>query len=125
MRITTWNCNRAFRKKFHFLADLGSDLAIVQECESPVKAGGKYGEWAENHIWSGRNMNSGLGIFASKEVGLRKLDWPDGALELFIPCVVNESFILVAVWTKQSKTTSYSYIGQLWKYIQQHKQALW
>ena len=124
MRITTWNCNGAFRRKFGYIADLRSDIAIVQECEDPIKAGGEYKEWAENYIWIGTNKNKGLGVFAKKHVILRKLDWHDSALELFIPCAVNESFKLLAVWTQHAKSQPYRYIGQLWKYLQVHKQAL-
>ena len=124
MKIVTWNCNGAFRRKFHLVADLGADIAVVQECEDPSKAGGAYEKWAENHIWIGKNRNSGLGVFAKNQINLQKLDWNDSALELFIPCIVNNDFKLLAVWTKQGNSHDFRYIGQLWKYLQLHKQAL-
>jgi exonuclease III len=124
MKIITWNCNGAFRKKYNLIADLGADIVVVQECEDPSKAGGEYEAWASNHIWVGKNKNSGLGVFASNQIALQKLDWNDDNLELFLPCSVNEKFNLLAVWTKQSPSRRLRYIGQLWHYIQQNKQVM-
>jgi exonuclease III len=124
MKIITWNCNRAFRKKFNLIADLGADIVVVQECEDPRRAGGEYEAWAGNHLWVGKNKNSGLGVFASKQISLQKLDWKDDNLEFFLPCNINQKFNLLAVWTKQANSPNFGYIGQLWKYMQLHKREL-
>jgi endonuclease/exonuclease/phosphatase family metal-dependent hydrolase len=55
---------------------------------------------------------------------LQKLDWNDDNLELFLPCRIDEKFNLLAVWTKQSSSRRLRYIGQLWHYIQQNRQAM-
>lgn len=35
MRIITWNCNGAFRKKYEHLIPYNDDLLIIQKCENP------------------------------------------------------------------------------------------
>lgn len=51
MKIITWNCNGALRKKFESLLDFDADLIIVQECENPAESKDKkYLDWAENYL---------------------------------------------------------------------------
>jgi len=42
MRLITWNCDRAFRRKQHELLNLEPDVVVVPECENPE---GK-GDWS-------------------------------------------------------------------------------
>ena len=37
MKIMTWNCQGAFRKKAEFILPLRPDILVVQECEHPDK----------------------------------------------------------------------------------------
>jgi exonuclease III len=65
MKIVSWNCNGAFRKKFESLDYLQADILIIQECEDPKKSKDTpYINWASNYLWVGNNKNSGLGVFA-------------------------------------------------------------
>lgn len=120
MRIVSWNCNGALRKKLGQLLKLDADIYIIQECEDPSQCNDShYKAWAENYRWIGKSKNKGLGIFCKKEILLTPLEWEADGLESFLPCKVNDTFTLLAVWTTNQE--SFSYIGQLWKYLQKHK----
>lgn len=76
MKIVTWNCNGAFRKKIENISDFNADLYIIQECENPIESRHKeYIKWANNYLWIGDTKNKGLGVFAKPEIELQKLDW--------------------------------------------------
>jgi exonuclease III len=125
MHILTWNCNGALRKKLDALARLDFDVAVIQECEDPDRSTSTlYKSWAKNYLWSGTNKNKGVGVFAAPGTSLVPVDLDQGQLELFLPCRINDSFLLVASWTRQANSPTFQYIGQLWKFIQAHRTAL-
>lgn len=125
MKVLTWNCNRAFRKKYHFIEQFDADILIIQECEDPARCkDASYQEFASNYLWIGTNKNFGLGIFAKDGIKLDMLEWDAGRLELFLPCRVNDEFNLLAVWTKHAVSPTFQYIGQMWKYLQEHKRSM-
>ncbi len=129
MKIITWNCNGAFRKKFEYISDLNADIYIIQECENPIESkDDKYQEWAKNYIWIGDNKNKGLAVFAKPEIRLEKLEWTNQYREHFVkhflPCKINEDFNLLAIWTHRNNSPNFGYIGQLWKYLQINKDKL-
>lgn len=131
MKLITWNCNGAFRNKNHLFDEYDYDILIVQECENPSQSNKQYQDWAKNYLWIGNNKNKGLGVFCKENIKLEKLDWSDinpnyknEQLESFLPCLVNDEIILIAVWTKKANSEVFGYIGQMWKYLQLHKEKL-
>ncbi len=122
MKIVTWNCNGALRKKYDALDAFDADLLVVQECEDPAQSTKAYAEWAGNYLWTGGSKNKGLGVFPKKGISIEKLDWPDDGLQQFLPCRVNDQFNLLAVWTMHSPI--FQYIGQFWKYLQLNKERI-
>lgn len=129
MKIVTWNCNGALRKKFEQLSSLNADIYIIQECENPAHTShAGYINWATNHLWIGDSKNKGLGIFASRNIELIPLDWPNTyqghSVKHFLPCTVAGNFDLLAVWAHQNNSPTFEYIGQLWKYLQVNKGKL-
>jgi len=124
MKIISWNCNGALRKKYNSLERFNADLWIIQECENPSESTKAFKEWASNYLWLGENKNRGIGIFAFSDIKLEKLPWNDNNLQSFLPCKVNGSLNLIAVWTKHAKSPNFRYIGQLWKYMQLHKKKM-
>ena len=123
MKIISWNCNGAFRKKFDRISDLGADIYVIQECEDPARTSDKkYKEWSNNHLWIGDSKNKGLGIFAKSDIKLQLLDWSnkfrDHSVKYFLPCSVGDKFQLLGVWTHRNNSPNFGYMGQFWKYLQ-------
>lgn len=132
----SWNCNGALRKKTDRLDALEADALIIQECENPAGSTIAFRKWAGEYNWIGNNKNRGLGVFSRTGIRIQRLNWSGtfevtgfrtaGApptwrtedLELFLPLRLNDTFNLLAVWTKGGD--AFGYIGQLWRYLQIH-----
>ncbi|MGN8225263.1 endonuclease/exonuclease/phosphatase family protein [Gracilimonas sp. BCB1] len=142
MKIVSWNCNGALRKKVKQLEQLDADIYIVQECEDPKRSTIKFSDWAGNYLWNGDSKNKGIGVFAKKNNKIRKLNWDDSFslndlntkspatkwktadLKLFLPFNLNGKYSVLAAWTKGSRDHTFGYIGQLWKYLKIHRKDL-
>lgn len=125
IRLITWNCNGAFRRKFQKIAALDADILVIQECEDPARSNDTaFQAFAQNHIWIGPTKNKGIGIFARPEIELAQVHLPLEPLELFLPLVINGQWPLLACWTRYANSPNFAYIGQLWKLLQQHKAFL-
>ena len=119
LRVVTWNCNGALRRKWPQLTALQADVCVIQECEDPSACrDDAYRAWARRHLWTGTGSKRGLGVFVAGRHRLERVDLPHDPLELFLPCRV-DGWPLLAVWTKAS-SPSFRYIGQLWKFLQLH-----
>jgi len=138
MRIVSWNCNGALRRKTNELDALNADLLVIQECEDPRQSIQSYLDWSGKFAWCGSNKNKGIGIFARNNTHLSPLPWnkrykvpgaPNASmhaswmtndLKEFAAVRINDKFNLVGVWTKQAPNGTFGYAGQLWKYLQSH-----
>ena len=124
MRIVTWNCNGAFRRKFEPIEALDADILVIQECEDPAQSSENYRSWAGRYLWKGYGKNKGIGIFLRKGRSLAPLDWPGDGYELFLPTRVDGEFDVLGVWTQGAAPPGYGYIGQFWNYLQVNKSRL-
>lgn len=125
MKIISWNCNGALRKKLRAIKHLEADILVIQECEDPKHStDNEYKAWASNYLWLGVSKNKGLGVFAKPDIKLTQYPLDLGRLESFIPCVINDQIFLLAVWTRQANSPTFGYIGQMWKYLSQFKSTL-
>lgn len=125
IRFVTWNCNGALRKKWEHLARLAPDIAVIQECEDPsLSKDAAYQTWAGRYLWDGLTKNKGIGVFAATGVLLTPVPLDTKPLELFLPCLVNDEWPLLATWTRQANSPNFGYIGQLWKFLQAHREFL-
>ncbi len=124
MRIVTWNCAGALRRKTAAIDALGADVLVVQECEDPARSGPDYAEWAGSHAWTGILKHKGIGVFARNGATIEILDWDDGGLAHFLPVRIDGRLDLLAVWTQAVVPSTWSYIGQFWQYLQRHRARL-
>ncbi len=121
MKLITWNCNGAFRRKLAYLAKFNADILIIQECEDPSQSkDAEYRAWTQNYIWVGNSKNRGLGVFAQDSSALEKLkfDYSFGeqGLKWFIPFRY-KNFEIIAIWTQNTVNRDFRYIGQLYKFL--------
>jgi exonuclease III len=126
MKIVSWNCQMAFRKKAHLIQTMKPDILVIPECEHPDKLVG-LGLHPTSSLWYGNNKNKGLGIFSFGNYEMNMLDIHDKEIEIVCPVMVTSGFAqfaLLAVWAQQSKDWDYRYIGQVWKAIHYYKKLL-
>ena len=124
MHIISWNCNGAFRKKYKHLIEYNCDIMIIQECENPnlVEYSKEFKLLMPNFIWVGDNKNKGLAVFSKYK--LNDNLWDSGGNKYFISCKVNDEFHLLGVWCHHANSTTFQYIGQMWKYMQINKENM-
>jgi exonuclease III len=123
LKILSWNCNGAMRKKLDLVDSFKADIIVIQECEDPTRSTDEiYKKWAgDNYFWIGENKNKGLGLFAKSEYQLKKLEWKAPKLRYFISCSVNDSFNIIGLWCHLDVKSNFHYIGQFSKYMKLHK----
>src|SRR5258705_12166459 len=107
MKIITWNCNMAFRKKAGIILKHKPDILIVPECEHPDKLKFNF-ETPEptGMLWFGNNQHKGLGIFSYTNFKLRVLKNHNKNLQLIVPFSAtngNLDFTLLAIWSNNPK----------------------
>lgn len=128
MKITTWNCNMAFRKKAEFILAHQPDILIVPECENPEKLIFSDGVPKPTAtIWHGSNPNKGLGVFSYSHYKLKLLDCHNPDFKNILPIAVTGgkvNFILFAVWANNPGDKDGVYVTQVWKAIHYYEELL-
>ena len=116
MKILSWNCNMAFRKKADIINTYEPDIAVIPECESKdIFEKNKVDLKYKSFIWHGKNRNKGLGVFSFGDCTLELLDHNE-EYEYILPIQVKQNgreFILFVVWTQFVNKSLYdSYVVQ-------------
>lgn len=111
MRIVTWNCNQAFRRKQQRLLEYDPDIAIVQECENPSTKG----EWSEftDWRWVGDDDNQGLAVFTRNDLTIESVTQIDEANHFLF--VETGAIDVLGVWAMNDEDNpAQRYIGQVY-----------
>lgn len=128
MKIVTWNCNMAFRKKADFILTHNPDIVIVPECEHPdnlifqtttIKPTGQ--------LWFGTNKHKGLGIFSYNGFTLKLRKTHNPEFRMIVPILVKSkelTFTLYAVWANNPDDPDGQYVEQVWKAINYYNKHL-
>jgi exodeoxyribonuclease-3 len=128
MRIITWNCNMAFRKKAAIILKHKPDILIVPECEHPDKL--KFGDGTpkpEDILWFGNNANKGLGIFSYSQFKFKLRKTHDPRFQTIIPIAVTGGqfdFTLYAIWAWNPTDPDGRYVEQIWKALHHYDKHL-
>jgi exodeoxyribonuclease III len=121
MKIITWNCNMAFRKKAQFILKYKPDILIIQECEHPDKLLFSTGtKKPSDTLWFGKNKNKGLGIFSYGDARFTVIGNHNQDLQTIVPIAVTGgqlSFNLLAIWANNPTDKDGQYIEQVWKAV--------
>lgn len=121
MKIITWNCNMAFRKKAGLVLQHKPDILVVPECEHMDKLNFEtHGIIPSDMCWFGDNPNKGLGIFAFNNFRLKLRRNHNRLFKLVIPLIVsneNMEMNLFAVWANNPADPDGQYVEQVWKAI--------
>jgi exodeoxyribonuclease-3 len=117
MKLMTWNCQGAFRKKYPRVAEIGPDLAVIQECEQPERIPWKFGQKPTAMLWFGQSPTKGLGIFSWTNLTFQALETYDTSLRYCIPIQVTSpfQFHLLAVWAMDHLKDAHSYSAQVYQ----------
>lgn len=128
MKLITWNCQMAFRKKHHAILALKPDILVVPECENKEKLQfGKLTPEPIDFFWYGKNPHKGIGVFSYADYRFQLLDIFNPEFEYVLPLKVTgkQNFNLIAIWAMPNKTNRRQrYIGQVWSGLNYYQQLL-
>lgn len=128
MKIITWNCNMAFRKKATYILVHQPDILIIPECENIEKL--KFAKdvpLPTDILWYGTNQNKGLGVFSYSDYRFELLDCHNPEFKNVLPIAVTKgkvNFILFAVWANNPQDKDGQYVTQVWKAINYYEKLL-
>ena len=125
MKIITWNCNMAFRKKVNMVLQYQPDLLVIPECEHADKI--IFPRPPTSAIWYGDNPHKGVGVFSFGNYKLELLGCYDPSFKTILPIAVsgdNINFTLFAIWANNPHDKGNQYIGQIWKAIHHYQHLI-
>lgn len=129
MKLITWNCQGAFRKKVDTILKYQPDILVVQECEHPDKlAFGKVMPQPNDFYWYGNNIHKGIAIFSYSDYKIELISDFNPEFRYVLPFKVSghgQDFTLFAIWAMDDKKNrEANYIGQVWQAINYYSKLL-
>jgi len=129
MKLISWNCQGAFRKKAEIILPHKPDIVVVQECECPDKL--RFSSATQRPTdfnWYGDNIHKGIGIFSYSDYRFELLEIFNPEFRYILPFRVTrkgKAFTLLAIWAMDNKEKREArYIGQIWLAINHYTQLL-
>lgn len=121
MKVITWNCNMAFRKKAEVILNCKPDILIVPECEHPDKLMfPKDALKPTDTLWFGNNQNKGLAIFSYSDFRFKTAEVHNESIRTIIPIEVTGGsfdFNLFAIWAYNPLDPEGCYVEQVYKAV--------
>jgi len=128
LRIITWNCNMAFRKKVECILKYEPDILVIPECEHPDKLILREDVPKPNSfLWFGTNHHKGLGILSYGNFKCKVLRSHKPELRWIIPLAVTNGIhklTIYAVWAYNPLDPDGCYITQVWKALQFYNRTI-
>lgn len=129
MKLISWNCQGAFRKKADTILTHNPDILIVQECECLDKLlFGPTTQRPTDSYWYGDNVHKGIGIFSYSDYKFELLEIFNPEFRYILPFRVTghgQTFTLFAIWAMNNKENHEArYIGQVWLAINHYTNIL-
>ena len=123
MKVVTWNCNMAFRKKYKSILSYKPDILIIPECEHPENFKDTF---YSDVMWIGDNNKKGLGIFTLNNIkmSIHKLYREDYKYVLPVELFINNEKALnvITIWAQDHKEDlKRRYIGNVWCALNYYK----
>lgn len=121
MKLITWNCQGAFRKKANVILQYRPDILVIQECEHPDKLlFDSITQQPNDFLWFGDNKHKGLGIFSYSDYKFQLLEQHNADIKIISPISVTGGqldFTLFAIWANNPYDRDGQYIEQVWKAV--------
>jgi exodeoxyribonuclease III len=127
MKILTWNCQGAFRKKAAAIAHFAPDLAVIQEAECLERLTFPVDQPQPTALaWFGDRPTQGLAILSYSNLEFSLDESYDPSIRYCVPLRVTggADFHLLAVWAMSHPNPKLSYVGQLALAIQRYQSFL-
>ncbi len=128
MKVITWNCQGAFRKKAEVILGHKPDILVVQECEHPVKLNVDSMILKPTDVrWFGDNLHKGLGVFSYTGYRFQLFDQHNPKIKYVVPILVSNGdieFTLFAIWANNREDPDGQYVEQVWKGIHEYSSLL-
>ncbi len=128
MKLISWNCQGAFRKKADIILKHQPDILVIQECEHPDKLlFSPTTVRPKDFLWFGENNHKGLGVFSYGDYKFQLINSHSSDIKTVLPISVTGAqfhFTLFAVWANNRHDKNNQYIEQVWKAISYYSQIL-
>ncbi len=133
MKIISWNCNGALRKKLDIILQENADIYCFQESEHPDKWFSKVEQDFQYPIYINDNNSKGIAILVKKGINFSNANWEtefvnnlygnikDKSMRYFLPILIDNKYTIINLWCHKNNSEHFAYKGQLWKYLVSNK----